>query len=452
MRKSAGGAAKSPAKAKVAKTQPEESEEDEDEEESDEEEETPKAAPVKGKAKKVEKKVAKAEESDDDDDEEDDDDDDDDDEEEEDEAAAENGKKADVDEEDDDDDDDDDEDDDDEEEEEKEEKMETDSKKRKKKAEDEKPAKKAKSEDVVSLFVGNLGELETAKIEKFFKKNEIVVAEVRRKDNLGHCFVDLENAEDLEKALALNGEKIGKVAIKIEQAKSKKDKEAGKTDEEKARDLCTLFVKNLPFEVTEEDLSELFDDVKEVRLPTGYGGNKKGFAFIQFESAKEVEDAIKEHQGVEFKGRTLFLDKVGQGERKRPEKHRESGKSGTSKVLFIKNLPYSLTSDQLQGYFEGSKSARIATFSDTGKPRGFGFVDFDDPETCKAAYDSMLGGEIEGRAVIVDFASELGEGHRGGGFHRGRGGGRGFGGRGRGGDRRGGRGGFRGRGGRGFRR
>jgi len=444
-------------KGKPAKVDEEEESEEEDspngkdaaeeEDESDEDESEEEAAPPKKAAKPAKKAKADDEDDDDDDDEED--------------SDEEEPKKA-VTADDDDEDDDDEEGDDDEEDED------SDSKKRKK-AQKEKPAKKAKTEDSVSLFLGNVGDLTEDKIEKFFKKNEIPVADVRVIGKKGNCFVDLESADDLDKALELDGQTLGGNALTIQKAKPRKSEGGApeKSDDDTARDAATLFVKNLPYSASEDDLRELFDGCTEVRLPRS-DGRSKGFAFVQFSTPEEVKEVMEEKQGVELQGRSLFLDVVGQkGNRQsfgggaggnRRDVSQSKGEAGKTKVLFVKNLPYSISGEGLQDHFESCKSARVATFPDTGKPRGFGFVEFDSADECKAAYDSMQGYEIDGRRVTLDFASELGgdgggrdfRSPRGGRGGRGGGGGRGFGGRGRGGDRgRGGRG-FGGRGG-GFR-
>lgn len=89
---------------------------------------------------------------------------------------------------------------------------------------------------------------------------------------------------------------------------------------------------------------------------------------------------------------------------------------------------------------------------ETGNPKGFGYVTFTSIDDAKTAFDAMMGQEIAGRPVRLDYAQprpERSEGGRGG-FGGGRGGGRGGGfGGGRGGGGRGGRGGFGDRGGRG---
>ena len=88
---------------------------------------------------------------------------------------------------------------------------------------------------------------------------------------------------------------------------------------------------------------------------------------------------------------------------------------GETKVLFVKNLSFDLTTDTLKEAFEGSTEARIATHPDSGKSKGFGFVEFDSVEACKAAHEAMQGQEIEGREVVVDFSLPRGQGGSGGG-------------------------------------
>ena len=43
---------------------------------------------------------------------------------------------------------------------------------------------------------------------------------------------------------------------------------------------------------------------------------------------------------------------------------------GKTKVLFVKNLPYNLSTDELRDAFDGAREARIALFPDTGKSKG----------------------------------------------------------------------------------
>ena len=115
--------------------------------------------------------------------------------------------------------------------------------------------------------------------------------------------------------------------------------------------------------------------------------------------------------------------------------------------IFVGKLPYSTTSDELREIFEefGTvDSAKVLTDRDTGRSRGFGFVEMPEDEQAQTAIDELHDSEIDGRRIVVNKArerEERGGGGRGG-YNRGGGGGynRGGGGYNRGGG--GGRGGW----------
>src|ERR1700760_1939582 len=105
--------------------------------------------------------------------------------------------------------------------------------------------------------------------------------------------------------------------------------------------------------------------------------------------------------------------------------------------LYVGNLAFSLTSEELGGLFgEHGKvvSAKVITERETGRSRGFGFVEFDIPSSGANAIRELNGKNIGGRPLVVREAEDRPEGGGGGG---GRGGGVG---RPRGGRRWGGRG------------
>lgn len=123
------------------------------------------------------------------------------------------------------------------------------------------------------------------------------------------------------------------------------------------------------------------------------------------------------------------------------------------KKLYVGNLSYSVDSSELQQLFSqhgNVTSAQIINDRETGRSKGFGFIEMASDEEAEAAIAALNGAQHGGRALTVNEArprEERGGGGGGGGY--GGGGGRGgFGGGGRGGDR-GGRGGFGGGGGRG---
>src|ERR1700722_3677728 len=100
------------------------------------------------------------------------------------------------------------------------------------------------------------------------------------------------------------------------------------------------------------------------------------------------------------------------------------------KKLYVGNLPYSVSDSDLQQMFEAHgtvQSAQVIMDRDTGRSKGFGFVEMGSDAEAQAAINAMNGNEIEGRALTVNEARPK-EGGGGGGGRGGRSGGGGYGG------------------------
>jgi RNA recognition motif-containing protein len=119
--------------------------------------------------------------------------------------------------------------------------------------------------------------------------------------------------------------------------------------------------------------------------------------------------------------------------------------------IYVGNLPWSTTSADLEALFAAHgavRSAEVISDRETGRSRGFGFVEMETNEGLQAAIAALNGHEMNGRPLTVNEARERtpragGGGGGGGGGRGGYGGGGGGGGRGGyGGGGGGGRGGY----------
>ncbi len=125
------------------------------------------------------------------------------------------------------------------------------------------------------------------------------------------------------------------------------------------------------------------------------------------------------------------------------------------KKLYVGNLPYSVRDGDLEqafGQFGSVTSAKVMMERDTGRSKGFGFVEMGTDEEAQSAINGMNGQPLGGRSVVVNEARPMeerpprsggggfgGGGRReGGGGYGGGGGGGGYGGGGGGGRREGG--------------
>lgn len=104
--------------------------------------------------------------------------------------------------------------------------------------------------------------------------------------------------------------------------------------------------------------------------------------------------------------------------------------------LFVGNLSFNTTENALHDAFSAHGNvieANLMMDRMTGRPRGFGFITMDSPESAQKAIDALNGAQLDGRALTVNIAKPREErtgGGGGGGGRREYGGGSGGGGRG----------------------
>lgn len=248
---------------------------------------------------------------------------------------------------------------------------------------------------------------------------------------------------------------------------SDKPSKKAKTEEEPAEP-STIFVGSLAWSVDDDRLRSFFSEIGEITgarvLTHSDSGRSKGYGYVDFASPADAKKAVEEMHQKELDGRNINVDLSHPRPARENKGNDRSGNKGDSlspesNTLFIANLSFDTTRDDLFntfGEYGTVNSVRIPTNPDTGKPRGFGYIEMDSVDNAKAALQALNGENIAGRNVRLDYTSTRDNdngGSRGfGGGRGGRGGRGGFGGRGgRGGfgGNRGGRGGFGGRGGRG---
>ena len=87
-----------------------------------------------------------------------------------------------------------------------------------------------------------------------------------------------------------------------------------------------IYVGNLSYEVSEEDLQEAFEafgQVESVRIiKDKYSGQSKGFGFVEMPAEAEAQSAINDLNGKELKGRTLNVNEA------RPRTESRGGRGG----------------------------------------------------------------------------------------------------------------------------
>ncbi|MFC2091850.1 RNA recognition motif domain-containing protein [Elusimicrobiota bacterium] len=97
--------------------------------------------------------------------------------------------------------------------------------------------------------------------------------------------------------------------------------------------------------------------------------------------------------------------------------------------MYVGNLNYAVTESKLEELFSAHgtvKSVNLITDSESGRSKGFAFVEMSSPSECQKAIDAFNGTDFEGRSMKVNEARPRTEGRRdnnrrgggGGGFRR----------------------------------
>ncbi|KAH7170780.1 hinge domain of cleavage stimulation factor subunit 2-domain-containing protein [Dactylonectria macrodidyma] len=80
-----------------------------------------------------------------------------------------------------------------------------------------------------------------------------------------------------------------------------------------------------------------------------------------------------------------------------------------SRVVFVGNIPYGLSEEQITDIFSSAGKVerfRLVYDSETGRPKGFGFADYPDTDSASSAVRNLNDYEIMGRKLRVDFSND----------------------------------------------
>jgi RNA recognition motif-containing protein len=94
-----------------------------------------------------------------------------------------------------------------------------------------------------------------------------------------------------------------------------------------------------------------------------------------------------------------------------------------AKKIYVGNLNYNTTEDDLRAQFEAFgtvNSVKIVTDRDTGRAKGFAFVEMENVQEGQAAIAALNGRELDGRQLRVNEANEKPDRPRGGGDYNSR--------------------------------
>ncbi|OLN84359.1 Multiple RNA-binding domain-containing protein 1 [Colletotrichum chlorophyti] len=181
--------------------------------------------------------------------------------------------------------------------------------------------------ETTSLFVRNLNFTTTTErlAETFKPLDGFVSARVKTKMDpkkpgqvlsMGFGFVVFKTKEQAQAALkSMDGFVLEGHTLAVKASHKGQDAAEERRREDKARKAAgqrtKIVIKNLPFEATKKDIRTLFGtygQLRAVRLPKKFGNSTRGFAFAEFVTPREAENALNALRDTHLLGRRLVLD------------------------------------------------------------------------------------------------------------------------------------------------
>lgn len=239
----------------------------------------------------------------------------------------------------------------------------------------------------------------------------------RKLDDVPEIEIDVSAPEPPSKKALRKAKKKGIDPTEITATNSETETTENKTKDSKdgkggKRSEYGVWVGNMPFTATKEDVRKFFLDgctfseatITRIHIPMGpsrgFIPQNKGFAYVDFANKKAMEEAI----GLSEKfiaGRRVLI-KGSSNFEGRPTEHQQAGGAAKanaaatsthppSQRIFVGNLGFDATKEAVEEHFSPCGSitnVHLATFEDSGKCKGYGWVEF---ETIEAATHAVNG-------------------------------------------------------------
>ncbi|KAL5753015.1 hypothetical protein ACOSP7_023190 [Xanthoceras sorbifolium] len=256
-----------------------------------------------------------------------------------------------------------------------------------------------------SLYVGDLDPnvTDSQLYDLFVAMGQVVSVRVCRdmstRRSLGYGYVNYSNTSDAQRAMdMLNFTPLNGRPIRI--MYSYRDPTIRKSG------AGNIFIKNLDKAIDNKALHDTFStfgNILSCKVATDLSGQSKGYGFVQFDNEEAAKSAIDKLNGMLLNDKQVY---VGPFLRKQ-ERESATDKSRFNNV-YIKNLSESTTEDDLRKCFGeyGTITSSVVMRDADGKSKGFGFVNFDDPNDAARAVDALNGKKFDDKEWYVGKAQK----------------------------------------------
>jgi len=259
-----------------------------------------------------------------------------------------------------------------------------------------------------SLYVGELDPsvTEAMLFELFSSIGPVASIRVCRdavtRRSLGYAYVNYNSSEDGEKAL----EELNYTLIKGKPCRimwSQRDPALRKTGQ------GNVFIKNLDTAIDNKALHDTFaafGSILSCKVAQDEHGGSKGYGFVHYETAEAANNAIKHVNGMLLNEKKVY---VGHHIPKKDRMSKFEEMKANFTNIYVKNVDPNATEDEFRDLFEKYgeiTSASLAVDTETGKHRGFGFVNYVKHEDAAKAVDELNDIDWKGQKLYVGRAQK----------------------------------------------
>lgn len=240
-----------------------------------------------------------------------------------------------------------------------------------------------------SLYVGDLG-LDITEGNLFELFNTVgPVASIRvcrdtvTRRSLGYAYVNFHSPHDAERALdTLNNTNLRGRPIRV--MWSQRDPSVRKSG------VGNIFIKNLDKSIDHKALYDTFSDFGNIlscKVALDEKGVSKGYGFVHYETQKMADEAIQKVNGCTI-GNSPLIVFVGKFISKK-ERQQQNAQNFTN--VFVKNLSLNATYEDIESLFAkyGKITSGVLMKTEEGKPKGFGFFNFENHEAAMKAVEEL---------------------------------------------------------------
>ncbi|KAI3319089.1 hypothetical protein HD806DRAFT_509997 [Xylariaceae sp. AK1471] len=182
---------------------------------------------------------------------------------------------------------------------------------------------------------------------------------------------------------------------------------------EDERDRRTVFVQQLAARLRTKELKEFFEKVGPVNeaqiVKDRISGRSKGVGYVEFKKEDSVTAALQ-LTGQKLLGIPVIVQ-LTEAEKNRQVRTTDGSGHGNSVPfhrLYVGNIHFSITEQDLQNVFEPFGELEFVQLQkdDTGRSRGYGFVQFRDADQAREALEKMNGFDLAGRPIRVGLGND----------------------------------------------